>query len=477
MKPTPDITAEEFGELLNQAGEIAVEHWERLPGRRAYTRPPDDLRAGVENGQLTEDGTSAGRLFAEIRDTAAKYPLGVGHPRWWAYMASSPHPIGIAAELVATSLNNPCFPTAQIAVNFERVVLRWIAELCGAPELGSGHLVSGGSVANLTCLAAAREATMARLGKRADVKTLRLAVYGSEQTHFSIPKAVRLLGLGAEGFRTFGVDAELRADVDQLRDMIARDRAAGIQPLAIVANAGTVLTGRVDPISALADVAQEHGCWFHVDGAYGAIVASVPELTPLFKGIERADSLTADPHKWLYVPYEAAAVLVRDTRMLEATFSNPASYTAINSEGYYSGPPGFEHQGLQLTRSFRALKIWAILRSMGTAELHRLWSKDIAVAAAVLRLADGQPQLEVVARSDLSCFCVRYLPAAGNPDAFNRQLLDRVHRDGRMFLGPAQINGRFALRGCIMNFRSQLEDAKVCVDTLVELGRVLEWES
>ena len=473
----PDITPEMFRDLLTQAADLAEEHWRRLPDGRAYTRPPDEVRAAVESGELGEVGIPPQELFDELRGTAVKYPLGVGHPRWWAFMASSPHPVGIAADLVATALNNPCFATPQIAANFERVVLRWTAELCGVPQLANGLLVSGGSAANFTCLAAARGAILARVSKSGAGTNPRLIIYGSKEVHFSIHKAARLLGLGSEGVHTFGVDSEMRADVDELRAMISEDRAAGATPLAIVANAGTVVTGRIDPLGALADVAQEHDCWFHVDGAYGAFAAGLPELSHLFEGLERADSLTVDAHKWLYVPYEAAAALFRETNTLEAAFSNPASYTATEADGYYGGPPGYEHRGLQLTRAFRALKVWMILKSLGKTELRRLWRKDIAVAAEVAKLAESEPRLEVMGRSDLSCFCVRYVPENGDPDALNRQLLDRIHRDGRIFLGPTVIDGLFVLRGCILNFRTRIEDARVCVNTLLELGRAIEKES
>lgn len=467
----PSSEADTLAALVSTALRLGQDHLRSLREQRVYRRPPEEVRRRIEAAELGEDGVPIAAietLFEEV----VEHRLGMGHPHWWAYIASSAHPAGVAAELVAATINNACFPTAQLAVDMERTAVRWMTELCGAPQLVGGLLTSGGSAANFTCLAAARESALAGLDGSRPIDRLR--VYGSGQTHNSIVKAVRLLGLPLDAFRACATDGEQRARPEDLRRQLAADTAAGWIPMAIVANAGTVTSGRIDPIDPLADLAEEYGAWLHVDGAYGGFGHGLPEITDLYRGIERADSLSADAHKWLYVPYEAAAAAVAEPRWLEAAFSVHASYLSHRAEDYIGGPLGFDHQGLQLTRSFRALKIWAVLLSLGKSRLRELWRKDIAVAARVRSLVDRHPRLENLAGSDLSCFCIRYLPRHRPVDEFNQDLLDRVHRDGRFFVGPDRVDDQFALRGCVVNYRSEIEDADRFVDRLLHLGERLE---
>ena len=233
-------------------------------------------------------------------------------------------------------------------------------------------------------------------------------------------------------------------------------------------------TGAVDPLEALADIADEVGAWFHVDGAYGGVAASLPELAGLYRGIERADSVAVDPHKWLYVPVEAGAVLVRDPEKLTAAYATTADYLTLENGFYLKGSAWLADRGPQLSRSFRALKIWAVLQALGVEGLRELWRKDIAVAREVRRLAAAHPRLESMTDSDLSIFSVRYLPRTGDPDQFNRRLLDAIHRDGRFLVTPVILNGVYGLRGCVVNFRSTLKDARAFVATVAELGEELE---
>jgi len=263
-------------------------------------------------------------------------------------------------------------------------------------------------------------------------------------------------------------------NADALDAMVAADRRAGLEPIVAVASAGTVNTGVVDPLARIADVAQTHGLWFHVDGAYGAFAAALPELAPRYRGIERADSVAADPHKWLYVPYEAGAVLVRDPAALHAMFAVRPDYLAADHDSYLEGPLWLSDMGPQLTREFRALKVWTVLQAVGLDGYRALWRNDIAVAREIVQLAGAHPRLEVPAHSDLSCFCLRYKPRADEPDAFNRRLLEAILRDGRMILTGTMIDRRFTLRGCVTNFRSTLEDARVCIETILELAEALD---
>lgn len=475
--PAPDLAPADLRALLHRAADIAVRYWERLPEMRAYTRPPENVVAAIRREPLPARGVPLELILERIDREVVAYPLGVGQRRWWGFINSPPHPLGIAADLIATTLKNNCAGTSQVAIHVELTVIEWLAELVGLPKGGAGLLVSGGSMANLVALAAMREAKLpGTRGRGLRAAARPPAVYASTEAHSCVRRAVELLGFGTEALRAVPVDAEYRMDPAALERAISADRAAGFEPVCVVASAGTVNTGVVDPLDRLADVAAAHGSWFHVDGAYGAFGAALPELAHRYRGIGRADSVAMDPHKWLYVPYEAGAVLVRDPATLHAAFAVSPEYLALEDGSYLGGGVWLSDMGPQLTREFRALKVWAVLQAVGLERFRELWRNDIAVAREIAALAARHPPLEVLAPSDLSCFCVRYLPRRGDPNPFNRRLLDRTHRDGRMFVSGTTLGGRFALRGCVTNFRSTLADAKICVDTMVELGDRLEKE-
>ena len=474
-RPAPDLSPTDFRALLDRAVEIAVAHWTRLPDMRAYTRPPADVVTTIRAEALPQAGKPWQEVLDRIHREVVPFSGGIGQRRWWGFINASPHPAGIAAELIATTLNNNCAGTSQVAIHVELKVMEWLARLVGLPATAGGLLVSGGSMANLVALAAAREAKAPgtrRRGIRHHPK--QLTVYASTEAHSCIRRAVEVLGLGTDGLRLVPVDREGRMNADAFDAMVAADRRAGLEPIVVVATAGTVNTGVLDPLARIADIAQTHGLWFHVDGAYGAFGAALPELAPRYRGIERADSVAADPHKWLYVPYEAGAVLVRDSAALQAMFAVRPDYLAIDNDSYLEGAVWLSDLGPQLSREFRALKVWTVMQAVGLDGYRALWRNDIAVAREIVQLAGAHPRLEVPAQSDLSCFCLRYKPRAEEPDAFNRRLLEAVLRDGRMILAGTMIDRKFTLRGCVANFRSTLEDARTCIETILELAEALD---
>jgi glutamate/tyrosine decarboxylase-like PLP-dependent enzyme len=300
-------------------------------------------------------------------------------------------------------------------------------------------------------------------------------IYVTAETHSCIRRAVDLLGLGNESLRLLRTDADLRMDPTALATAIRGDRQAGRLPLCVVATAGTVNTGAIDPIARIRDVARAEGLWLHVDGAYGAVGATLPELSPLYEGMADADSLVVDPHKWLYVPYEAGGVLVKDRNALTRAFATKADYLEVGESDYFSGPLWFHQQGPQLSRAFRALKVWAVMREMGLMGYRSLWRHDISTAAELRRLVERHPRLEVVGPvSPLSIVCFRYIPRTGDADQLNRRLVDRIQQDGRIFVSATTVLGVACLRAAILNFRSGPEDARLAVDVVAELGQALE---
>jgi glutamate/tyrosine decarboxylase-like PLP-dependent enzyme len=473
--PTPDFSPAAYGRLLDRVHRLAVGYLEGLPAREAFRRPPDEVIRRFAAAPLPQQGTAAEAILADVERDILPYSLGIGHPRWWGYVRASPSPMGMAADLLAATMNNNCAGSAQIATYVEMTVMRWLAELVGYPDDAGGLLVSGGSAANFVALAAMREAKLpgTRTAGLAG-SGVRAVVYVTPETHSCIRRAVDLLGFGSDALRLLPPDDGLRMDPAVLAAAVAGDRAAGRHPLCVVATTGTVNAGAIDPLPAIRDVARREDLWFHVDGAYGAIGAALPELADRYAGLGDADSLTIDPHKWLYVPYEAGAVLMRDRHALTRAFATRADYLEVEDTDYFSGPLWFHQQGPQLSRAFRALKVWCVMRELGVAGYRALWRNDLAVAAALRKSVTDHPRLELVGPSDLSIVCFRYVPRAGNPDALNRKLVNRIQQDGRVFVSGTLVRGRYALRAAVLNYRSTPDDARLTAEVVAELGGRLE---
>jgi glutamate/tyrosine decarboxylase-like PLP-dependent enzyme len=469
------FSPDSFHRILDRVQRLAEEYLRALPERAAFRRPPDEVIRRFESAPLPQAGMSADTILDDVARDILPYSLGIGHPRWWGYVRASASPLGIAADLLAATMNNNCSGSAQIATYVEMTVMRWLAELVGYAPAAGGLLTSGGSSANFVALAAMREAklpgsrTTGLLGLNA-----RPVIYVSPETHSCIRRAAELLGFGSDALRLLPPDADLRMDPAILATAVAEDRSAGRLPLCVVATAGTVNAGAIDPLAAIRDVARGEDLWFHVDGAYGAIGAALPELAGRYAGMADADSLTIDPHKWLYVPYEAGAVLVRDRNALTRAFATKADYLEVDETDYFSGPLWFYQQGPQLSRAFRALKVWCVIRELGVEGFRALWRSDLAVAAELRRAVAAHPRLELVGPSDLSIVCFRYVPRRGDAEALNRRLVNRIQQDGRLFVSGTLVRGTYALRAAILNFRSTAADARLTTEVVAELGEELE---
>jgi glutamate/tyrosine decarboxylase-like PLP-dependent enzyme len=473
--PLPDFSPAAYGRILDRVHRLAVGYLETLPEREAFRRPPEEVVRRFEAAPLPEQGTSADAILADVERDILPYSLGIGHPRWWGYVRASPSPIGMAADLLAATMNNNCAGSAQIATYVEMTVMRWLAELVGYSRDAGGLFVSGGSAANFVALAAMREAKLPG-SRTAGLIGLgvRPVVYVTPETHSCIRRAVDLLGFGSDALRLLPPDDGLRMDAAVLAAAVTEDRAAGRHPLCVVATVGTVNAGAIDPLPAIRDVARREDLWFHVDGAYGAVGAALPELADRYAGLADADSLTIDPHKWLYVPYEAGAVLMRDRNALTRAFATKADYLEVEDTDYFNGPLWFHQQGPQLSRAFRALKVWCVMRELGVAGYRDLWRRDLAVAAELRRVAAAHPRLELVGPSDLSIVCFRYVPRRGDADVLNRKLVNRLQQDGRVFVSGTLVRGTYALRAAVLNFRSTPADARLTADVVAELGEKLE---
>jgi glutamate/tyrosine decarboxylase-like PLP-dependent enzyme len=378
-------------------------------------------------------------------------------PRFFGYVFGSGDPIGILGEFATAALhqNAAAWRSAPAGVIIERTVVGWLAEAVGCPGF-TGSLTLGGSSANLMGLCMAREAKAAanQAGARGGV------IYASTEAHMSIAKAAALLGLGYDAVRLIPVDDAFRMRTDDLRHAIHADRAAGKLPIAVVASAGTTATGSIDPLAGIADICQEFKLWMHVDGAYGALASlAVPDA---FRGMDRADSLSLDPHKWLYQPTGCGCLLYRDPAAARRAFSHSGDYARALSDDPIEGFAVFE-ESIELSRPVRALKLWLSLRYYGMRAFQESIREDLHLAQVLTASIDAEPALERLAPVPLSAVCFRYSGASGGLDALNRAILNRVIRRGRVYISNATIHGKFALRACIVNHRTTEADVQAVV--------------
>jgi aromatic-L-amino-acid decarboxylase len=473
---------EQFRRLGHQAVDLVADYLGGLPERAVFTPMTPGERKTLLDASLPESGLDAAELLEQCRTQVLTHPMGNGHPRFFGWVNSPPAPLGVLGDFIAAAANPSCAGGDHAAIYLERCATRWLMELVGFPTENSfGLLVSGGSMASLTALAAARHRAATTRGW--DVRTEglqggdrpRLVLYTSAAGHSCIRKSAELLGLGSEAVRVLPTDAAFRMDLNALASALARDRAAGLAPFCVSATAGTVGTGAFDPLDALADFCAAQDLWLHVDGAYGAIAAALPEVAARCRGLARADSLALDPHKWLSVPVECGAVLVRDAQGLRDTFSFVPPYLRTEEGKGFGGLPWFSEYGFQQTRGFRALKLWLVLQQLGRDGVQRQLACHLALARALGDLVDAAPDLERMAPVDLSIVCFRYVPSARSADAgavdtLNKRIMETVQAEGRAFLTNTMLAGRFALRACVLHYGTTESDLEALVSAVRDAG-------
>ncbi|MCM2257870.1 MAG: pyridoxal-dependent decarboxylase [Vicinamibacteria bacterium] len=456
-----------------------VEQLSSVRERPVWQRVPDPVRAALRE-PLPVTGQPLEHIYEEFKSRVRPYPTGNIHPRFWGWVMGTGTITGAFADLLAAGMNSSVAIFDDAPSLVEEQVIRWLVEAMGFPETGSGLLVSGGSMANLIGLAVARNARAGYDLRQHGVGGAPFTLYASRETHNSVAKAVELLGLGREHLRLLPVDANFRLDTGALAMAVEADRAAGRRPLAVIANAGTVNTGALDPLHEVADLCARERLWLHVDGAFGAMAALSPELRPRVAGLERADSVAFDLHKWGYVPLEVGCVLVRRGDEHRAAFAAAADYLAAARGGLVARQQKFSDQGVQLSRNFRSLKVWMMLKEHGFAKLGRLIAQNVAQARYLAELVDAQPALERLAPVPLNIVCFRYRGGVTDPatlDALNRELVVRLHESGVAVPSGTLVRGSYAVRAAITNHRSRREDFRILVDACLKIGRQLEAET
>ena len=453
-------------EALEHAVKLVVEAWRSFDRFRPEEPPLDERVRALLRSELPEQAVPVHEALddtARILDESIAQP----RPRYFAFIGSSGLEIGTIADLLAHTYDINLAVDARAATEIERQAVRWVGEFLGFPA-GVGAFTSGGTISNMTALAAARERAVP--GSRAEgLSGRRVAAYCSTEVHYSITRAVEILGIGSENLRAIPIDGDRRMRPDALAEAIDRDIDEGITPVAVIATAGTTLTGAVDPLGLIADVCQPRGVWLHVDGAYGLPAASVPERKHLFEGLDRTDSCSVDAHKWLYVPKACSVVLVKDPDALEGAFAHEQGYLPHQQHELHAVDITLEY-----SRPFRALKLWLAFRAHGAQAFRAAIERNLREADLLHMVLRGQDDFETLGAPQLSIVPFRHAPVGVEDlDAHNDRLAKALLADGRVYVASALIDGRVYLRPCFVNFRTTEDDVLALVDVAREVGEAL----
>ena len=447
-----------FSELSHRMLQDTLDHLRALPQTPAWRPMPSAVRESF-NSPLPYEGFGEEEAYHSFVERVRPYPNGNLHPRFFGWVQGNGTPMGMMADMLAAALNPHMAGFDQAPALVEHEVLRWLAQMMGFPQDCGGLLVSGASMANTLAIAVARHAHAADdLRRRGLWDRPRMTCYGSPETHSWAKRTLEFLGMGSDSLRTV-----------QLADMpkaIHDDRAAGLQPFAVIGTAGTVNSGMIEDLEALGQLARLERLWFHVDGAFGAMAYLSERLRPMLKGLEQADSLGFDLHKWGYLPFECACVLVRDKELHEAAFSSTAPYLHSGDRGVIAGGLPFADRGLELSRGFKALKVWMTLRAYGTAKMARMIEQNVDQARYFGQLVEREAALELVAPVTLNVVCFRYR----GDDKLNQELLLRIQESGVAVPSGTVMNERYVLRVCIVNHRTRRSDLELLLATILRIG-------
>lgn len=492
-KSTLLISEEEINALSSGVNELVTEYFAEISNLPVFPQTSAGKTIAQVGSQLSTEGEPLEKLLADCRAIISGSRHN-GHPRSFGYVASPATPAGAFADLIASTLNTnvTSWRSGPAATEIERLVIRWLGSLIGYDEDARGLLTSGGSMANLIALLIAHRTKSKddTANKGLWISGAKMTIYASDQIHMSIPKAADILGFGREQVRIVGSDDRFRMDVRLLHDRVKTDLRNGLRPFCVAASAGTVSTGAVDPLAEIADIAQEFGLWFHIDGAYGAPGILDERKRPLFAGMQRADSVSLDAHKWLYVPIDAGCLIFRNQVTARAAFSSgDADYIKVHENGDEAF--AFWDYGMELSRRFRALKIWLTLQYYGMRRIAEVISEDNSLAEYLAQCVTKAEDFELLAPVELSICCFRYVPREfqtrlqsaseeesrqlnSELDHLNTRIMLAVQRGGQAYLSNATVRCKFALRACITNFRTTPADIDKTLEIIRKAARAIE---
>ncbi|GAB0113383.1 cytochrome d ubiquinol oxidase subunit I [Acidisoma sp. C75] len=463
---------EAFAALGHRMLDDMIAHLRGLRDGPVWQPLPDPARAALRQ-PLDDGGADPAAVYERFRALILPYATGNTHPRFTGWVHGGGTPLGMLAEMLAAGLNANLGGRDHAPIEAERQVIRWAARAFGLPGSAGGLIVTGSSIANFIAVLMARGRALGPGSRVQGLGGRRLTAYAAAGVHRCVPDALDMAGLGSAALRRIPTDGEGRMNLGALETAIAQDRAAGAEPFLIVGTAGSVDIGAFDDLAEIAEIAAEQRLWFHVDGAFGALAALSPALAPKVRGMERADSIAFDFHKWAQAPYDAGCILVRDEANQRATFASDAAYLSTSGRGLAANAPWPCDLGPDLSRGFRALKLWFTLQSFGAAKLGQVAEASVALAQHLARRVDAEPELQRLAPVPLNIVCFRYRApgAAADLDALNARIVAEVQEAGLAAPSTTRIGGALAIRAAFVNHRSRPEDADALVDAVLAAGR------
>lgn len=457
----------EFRALAHRMLDEAIDGIANVRVRPVWQPIPDEVRAAVRT-DVPREATDLSEVYREFSEHVAPYATGNVHPGFMGWVHGGGTAVGMVAEMLAAGLNANLGGRDHMPIEIERQIVEWMRGLFGFPQGASGIFVTGTSMANLMAVLVARTSALGALARQHGIGNdgALLTAYASKAAHGCISRAMDIAGFGTDALRKIDIDADHRIDVAALRARIAIDREVGFKPFLVTASAGTVDIGAIDDLRALADLCREEGIWFHVDGAFGALAILSPELAPLLEGIELADSIALDFHKWGQVPYDAGFLLVRDGERHRQAFAQPAAYLSREARGLAAGAVWPCDLGPDLSRGFRALKTWFTLKTFGTDRLGAVIARSCALAKYLETRVLAEPRLELLAPVNLNIVCFRYRAS----DAVNRELVADVQESGIAAPSSTILDGKFAIRAAIVNHRTAEMEIDALVSAVLKFG-------
>ncbi|MCA1537191.1 aspartate aminotransferase family protein [Bradyrhizobium sp. NBAIM03] len=457
----------EFRALAHRMLDETIDGIANVRARPVWRPIPDDARAAFR-ADVPREASDLAEVYREFSEHVAPYATGNVHPGFMGWVHGGGTAVGMLAEMLAAGLNANLGGRDHMPIEVERQIVDWMRRLFLFPESASGIFVTGTSMANLMAVLVARTTALGTLARQHGIGNdgALLTAYTSQAAHGCISRAMDIAGLGTDALRKIAVDADHRIDVAALREQIAVDREVGFKPFLVVASAGTVDIGAIDDLRAIAALCREEGIWFHVDGAFGALAILSPELAPLLGGIELADSIALDFHKWGQVPYDAGFLLVRDGEQHRQAFAQPAAYLSREARGLAAGAVWPCDLGPDLSRGFRALKTWFTLKTFGTDRLGRAIARSCALAKYLEARVLAEPRLELLAPVNLNIVCFRYRSG----DAVNREIVADVQESGIAAPSSTTLDGKFAIRAAIVNHRTEEADIDALVAAVLQFG-------
>lgn len=472
-----DVSSRKFQQWIEHAGRLITDFYDQMGDSKVFTGKSPEQVIALFNEALPRAPSSVENVLAKVQDDVLGSITNSPGPRYFGYITGGGNQVAVLAEMIKASLNqnNLKWHSSPVSTEMEKLVMRWVAEFIGYPTSSAGVLLSGGSVANHNSLAVARKIKApVDIAEEGAYGSPPMTVYVSAEGHSSFDKAVDMLGIGKKYLRKIPVDEAMQMNVSALDAQIRKDKKAGFHPICAIAVAGTTNTGTVDDLGAIADICERHNLWFHVDAAYGGPAAKVESVSALFKGIERADSVVVNPHKWLYVPFEAGGMLVKDPAHLRATFSTIPDY--LKSDRADDHRTDLMEYNLPLTKEFKALKVWMTIKTYGADKLRATIQEDINKASYLVERIKETDKLEVMAPAPLSIVCFRFnlgVQKERDVNELNDAIVKKIEQDGRIFLTGTKVGGQTALRVCFINHRTGYEDVDYIIEVVLNIAEEL----